>query len=74
MESIVEQFPTGGVHCQTALIDVTEARADRMQLQDLNEELEHRINLRAADLRRRTEQLVEQSAELVRSHGRFGRW
>src|SRR5215475_407821 len=66
MESIAEQFPTGGVHCRTALIDVTEARMARKQFQELNVELEHRINLRVADLRRRTEQFIE-SAELGRS-------
>src|SRR5215470_5989935 len=71
MESIAEQFPTGGVHCRTALIDVTEARTARTQLQDLNEEMEHRINLRVADLPPRTEQLVEQSTELARSERPF---
>src|SRR5215471_20576750 len=65
LETIAEQFPTGGVHCRTALIDVTEARTARIQVQDINEELEHRIDLRVADLRCRTEQLVEQSAELA---------
>src|SRR5215469_3640328 len=31
LESIVEQFATGGIHCRTALIDVTEARWARNQ-------------------------------------------
>jgi PAS domain S-box-containing protein len=71
LESIAGQFATGGVHCRTALIDVTEARIAQEQLQKFDEELEPRVSLATAALQQRNEQLAEQSAELARSERHF---
>jgi PAS domain S-box-containing protein len=72
LESIVEQNSiTKDIRCRTALIDVSEARAARHRLQNVNAELEQRVNAGKTDLQRRIEQLAEQSAELGRIERRF---
>jgi PAS domain S-box-containing protein len=65
LESLLQQSPdTGTRYCRTALIDVTDARIAQRKLEQLNEELEQRIQARTADLQRRTDELTEQAARL----------
>ncbi len=72
LESIAEQFSLAQTHrCRTAMIDLTEARLARLQLQQLNEVLDQRVKLKTAELVSRTDQLLRKSDELERSERQF---
>ena len=63
LESILVERSPAAPHCRTALIDETDGRAARHELQRLARRLEQRVRRRTADLRRTTDELANQSAQ-----------